>query len=171
MFYVEILIAALAAFALGALWYTVLFGKYWQKQTGITDEQASKGVLLTHGLSFVAMLAYGYLIQDRWGAHYADDPTFTHGMAHAAMTGLMFVIPLFAINYLYQKRSIGLFLVDMGYYVSVLIIVSGLISMINIYEPGPSSYSAEELKESIEWAEGYLKGKKEALDALQGGGN
>ncbi len=169
MFYVEILIAAVAAFALGALWYTVIFGKYWQSQTGITDEQASKGVFITHGVSFIAMLAYGYLVQDKWGGHFASDPTITHGMAHAALTGLMFVIPLFAINYAYQKRSIGLFLVDTAYYVIVLVLISGLIALINLYEPPP--VSAEDLQESIDWASGYLQKKQDALDALKGGGN
>ena len=33
-----ILVATLASFALGALWYSVLFGKIWQREVGITDE-------------------------------------------------------------------------------------------------------------------------------------
>ncbi len=166
MQYVEILIATVAAFALGALWYTALFGKYWQSQTGITAEQASKGVALTHGLSFVAMLAYAYMVQTFWGSHFNDDPTFSHGAYHAARYGMMFVIPIVAINYLYQKRSLGLFLMDVAYYFGIVVLMSAIISVLTLWEPGAEVLSADELKESIEWAEGYLKEKQEALKNL-----
>lgn len=33
------IIAGIIAFMVGALWYTVLFGKLWQREVGITDEQ------------------------------------------------------------------------------------------------------------------------------------
>ncbi|MBC9874531.1 DUF1761 family protein [Macrococcoides bohemicum] len=33
------IIAGALAFMVGALWYTVLFGKLWQREVGITDEQ------------------------------------------------------------------------------------------------------------------------------------
>lgn len=32
------IIAGTLAFMVGALWYTVLFGKLWQRKVGITDE-------------------------------------------------------------------------------------------------------------------------------------
>lgn len=32
------IIAGALAFMIGALWYTVLFGKLWQRKVGITDE-------------------------------------------------------------------------------------------------------------------------------------
>ena len=42
MAHLEILIGAAAAFMLGFLWYTALFGKAWQAETGISDEDAQK---------------------------------------------------------------------------------------------------------------------------------
>ena len=62
MAYLEILIGAVAAFLLGFAWYTVLFGKAWQAETGITDDQAKSGVAMTYGLSFLlmAVLAGGF---------------------------------------------------------------------------------------------------------------
>jgi hypothetical protein len=55
MAFLEPLIGGLAAFLLGFAWYTALFGKAWQGETGITDEDAKSGVALTHGLAFLMM--------------------------------------------------------------------------------------------------------------------
>ncbi|NNK34276.1 MAG: DUF1761 domain-containing protein, partial [Xanthomonadales bacterium] len=47
------LIAALSAFILGGLWYSpLLFGKAWQREAGLSDEQlARSNKLLTFGVS------------------------------------------------------------------------------------------------------------------------
>ncbi len=50
MQYLEPIIGGIAAFTLGFLWYSALFGKVWQAETGITDEEAQKNLALTHGL-------------------------------------------------------------------------------------------------------------------------
>jgi|GEM_PF-640356 len=168
MFYVEILIAAAAVFVLGALWYGKLFSKYWQSQTGITDEQASKNLALTHGLSFLAMLALGYYIQSNSGLHYAfsdPGPTITHGPYHVLFQVVPCVLLILVINYLYQKRSIGLFLVDAGYYISVILITAGIISALTLYD---NTQSEEDyLNKKIETYEKRLKSSQDALDAFK----
>ena len=45
--------AALSTLVVGFLWYGPLFGKAWMKETGITEEQAQKGMPLRFGLSVV----------------------------------------------------------------------------------------------------------------------
>ena len=54
-----VLTAAAASFVLGGLWYSpMLFGKAWQRQTGLSDEQLRGGnMALIFGLSFVLSLA------------------------------------------------------------------------------------------------------------------
>ena len=37
--FLAIIVASLAAFFLGAVWYTALFGKAWRRLSGYTDEQ------------------------------------------------------------------------------------------------------------------------------------
>lgn len=41
------LLAGLVAFAVGALWYTVLFGKAWMKAVGLDEETIQKGSPIT----------------------------------------------------------------------------------------------------------------------------
>lgn len=57
MMHLEPVIGGIPAFLLGFLWYTALFGKVWKAETGITDEQARKGIALTHGLAFHGVMA------------------------------------------------------------------------------------------------------------------
>ena len=48
------MLGALAFFAVGALWYTVLFGKAWQREVGLSDEQLKTGanMALIFGVCF-----------------------------------------------------------------------------------------------------------------------
>ncbi len=115
MKYLEILIAALAAFMLGFLWYTALFGKAWQKETGVTDEQAQSGIAITHGLAFLMMCVTAFAIKFLVDFHDPAEQTFTHGGFHGLQMALLFALPVVAIHYLYQKKSLKLFLIDGGY--------------------------------------------------------
>ena len=60
--WLAIIVAALASFAIGSLWYSpVLFGKVWQRETGITDEKAkSANMGKIMGLAFVLMLLISF---------------------------------------------------------------------------------------------------------------
>lgn len=118
MAYVEILLGALAAFLLGFAWYTALFGKIWQAETGITDEEAQKDMARTHGLAFLMMIILSYAINYIVNLHDIAEQTFVHGAFHGAMSALLYAIPVVAIHYLYQRKSLKLFLIDAGYVVA-----------------------------------------------------
>ncbi len=132
MAYLEILIAAIAAFALGFAWYTALFGKAWQAETGITDDQAKSGVAMTHGLSFLMMAVLAYGLNGFIGYHEPAEQTFTHGAFHGLQLGSMFGLPAVAINYLYQKKSLKLFLIDGGYLVAFMALIGGVLAALKL---------------------------------------
>jgi len=166
MEYLEVLIAAIAAFMLGFLWYSALFGKAWQRETGITNEQAQSGMGLTHGVSFLMMLAISFLMNYFWGGHIHNG-TIGHGAFHGMQGALFSAVPLLVINYMYQKKSFLLILIDAGYAIAFFALMGAVLAALGLYEaPTPT---VEDLKESIEWANGYLKEKQEALDALSNG--
>ena len=106
MAFVEPILGGLAAFALGAVWYTFLFGKAWQAETGVTDEQAQQNIALTHGLALIMMILMSFTVNFIVNQHSVEEQTFIHGGFHGIMTGLFFVSPAIAINYLYQKKII-----------------------------------------------------------------
>ena len=102
MEYLEVFIAAVAAFLLGFLWYSPLFGKLWQKETGLTNEDVQSGVGITHGVSFLMMLIIAFLMNFFWGGH-VHDGTIGHGAFHGMQGALFSAVPLLVINYLYQR--------------------------------------------------------------------
>ena len=53
--WLAVVLGAVAFFAVGALWYTVLFGKIWQRESGLSEEQIKSGnPAMIFGLCFVA---------------------------------------------------------------------------------------------------------------------
>lgn len=132
MAYLEVLIAGAASFLLGFAWYTALFGKMWQTETGITDEEAGSGMLLTHGLSFIMMCILAFGINFVVNLHPPEEQVFTHGAMHGAMMAAMYCLPAIAINYLYQKKSLKLYLIDGGYVLVFMTLSGGILAALNL---------------------------------------
>ena len=132
MQYLEPVIGGVAAFLLGFLWYTALFGKQWQALTGISDEEAQKGMLMTHGLSLLMMIIMCFAVNMIIGFHAVEDQTFAHGAFHGAMAGLFYVATSIGINYLYQKKPLKLFLIDAGYQVLMLALAGGIMAALKL---------------------------------------
>jgi len=118
-------LGTVAFFAVGALWYTVLFGKAWQAAVGLADEQLKAGANMPlifgtcFALEFVVVLTLGHLF------------AFLHPSDHAKMMmatgfGLAIMAPAVGINYLYQRKSLKLFLIDAGHFVVGMAAVGGV---------------------------------------------
>jgi len=106
--------AAFASFALGGLWYSpMLFGKAWQRETGLTDERLKAGNMgLIFGLSFVLCLAAAFV----FALFLGPRPPLALGLGAGASAGLFWVAGSFGINYLFERRSLKLFLINGGYH-------------------------------------------------------
>lgn len=132
MAYLEPLIAAVAAFLLGFLWYTALFGKAWQKETGVTDEQAQSGMGITHGGAFLMMVVIAFGINIIVNLHAPEDQTFVHGGFHGLLTAVFYAIPAMVIHYLYQKKSFKLILIDGGYLILFFALMGGVLGALSL---------------------------------------
>jgi len=132
MAYLEIIIGAAAAFLLGFAWYTALFGKAWQAETGITDEQAQSGMVLTHGLSFLMMIIISFGINYVINLHAIEEQTFMHGAFHGLLSSALYCVPAVTINYLYQKKSLKLWLIDASYVLAFCALSGGVMSALKL---------------------------------------
>jgi len=132
MEYVEILIAAVAAFLLGFLWYTALFGKIWQTESGITDEQANSGIAVTHGTAFVMMLLIGSTINMIINMHEPQEQTLVHGAFHGVLMAAFVAIPILIIHYMYQKKSFKLILIDGAYTAAFFAVIGAVLGALNL---------------------------------------
>jgi hypothetical protein len=113
-----IIVAALAYFAIGALWYSpLLFSKKWiaYLKIDINDPKAKKGMGLMFGGSFVMMFLQSLaiaILAERVGIRGAG---WMGGLKLGALTGCLFCAATIGINYLYEKKPAGLFLINAGY--------------------------------------------------------
>ncbi len=94
----EILIAALALFLLGFAWYTALFGKAWQIETGVIDEKAQSGMLINHGLSFLIMCTIACGINIIVNLYAPEEPTFIYGVFHGLMFAVFYAVLAMVIH-------------------------------------------------------------------------
>ena len=132
MAYLEIFIGAAAAFMLGFLWYTALFGKAWQAETGITDEQAQSNMAMTHGLAFVMMVIISYGLNYVVNMHEVAEQTFVHGAFHGFLSCALYAAPLIGVHYLYQRKSLKLFLIDAGYALAFFALSAGVMAALKL---------------------------------------
>ena len=132
MAYLEPIIGAAAAFLLGFGWYTFAFGKAWQGETGLSDEDAQKDMARTHGLAFLMMVVISYAINMIIGYHEPADQTFVHGGFHGAQAALFYAVPATAINYLYQRKSLKLFLIDAGYLLAFMALSGAVMAALKL---------------------------------------
>jgi len=132
MLYLEVLIGTIAAFLLGMLWYTALFGKAWQAETKLTDEEANSNMVMVHGLAFLMMFVLSNGVNFIINMHTLEEQTFSHGALHGAMAAAMFALPAVAINYLYQRKSLKLFLIDGAYLILYLALSGGIMAALKL---------------------------------------
>ena len=112
--WLAVALGTLAFFAVGALWYGVLFGKPWQRETGITEPPNGAGVARVMGFTLLAE----FIVVLTLGHQFAfSDPSDRGKMMIATGYGLAIMTPAIAINYLHQRKSLKLFLIDASHFV------------------------------------------------------
>lgn len=124
----EILVAPLATFLIGFFWYgRPLFGRAWQRLTGLTDEEiASSNMLIIFGVSYLMNFIIAFFL-----SLFVEIAMMVG--SNAIMAGLFSVLiclglvcTSFAVNYLFARKPMKLFLIDAGY-LAVSFFAMGLI--------------------------------------------
>ena len=126
--WIAVALAGLAYFMLGALWYSkVLFAKPWIRYLNIdvNNADAKKGMGLMFGGSFVMMFVQSLGIAII-ASRLELEGGWMSGIKIGALTGLCFSSTTIGVNYLYEKKPLGLWLINAGYAV-VGNIIAGII--------------------------------------------
>ena len=82
---------------------------------------------------------------------------------------IRFAVPLLIINYMYQKKSLKLVLIDAGYAIAFFSVIGAMIAILPLAEV--PEVSLEDAQKALESAQEYLKEKQELVNSLTGGGN
>lgn len=125
--YLAVLAAAVSAFVIGGVWYSpILFGKMWLKETGLSDEMLRKrSMALVFGSSFVLSLVIAFNL----AAFLAGPPNLAWGMTAGALAGIGWVATAMGVTYLFEARSLRLYLINAGYHAVTFVIMGGILGV------------------------------------------
>ena len=123
--YWAVLVAALASFLVGGLWYSpLLFHRPWMQAAALTEEQLRTGNPgLIFGVSFVLQLIAAFVLAMFLGA--AADLAF--GLTAGLMVGVAWVATAFGVVYLFERRPLRLFWINAGYQVVVYDVMGAIL--------------------------------------------
>ena len=127
---IAVLVGAIINMVLGFLWYGPLFGKPWQKLSGLTDaklnEMKKKGMSQVYFFSMIGALLMAFVLS------MMVNLTGTLGMMDGVKLGfwiwLGFVAPTMLNSVLYEDRSWNLYWINSGYYLVALMIIGGVLA-------------------------------------------
>ena len=125
--YLAVLAAAVATFALGGLWYSpALFGKVWQREAGVTEEKMkSANMGLIFGLTFVLALIAAWV----FALFLGPRPPMALGFGAGFSAGLCWVAASLGINYLFERKSLKLWLINGGYHTLQFTIIGLILAL------------------------------------------
>ena len=128
--YLGILLAALSTFLIGGMWYSpAVFGKAWMKENGFKEEDMKGGNMVKiFGLAFVLGLIAAINLAMYMGPNETDP---AKGALWGFLAGAGWVATFVGTHYLFERRSLKLFLINAGYSVVALTVMGIIIVVLN----------------------------------------
>ena len=119
MNWLAILVATVAYFMLGALWYSkALFGTKWIQllkiDTSNPDLRKGMGGMMIATFVLILIVCFGLetlIVKVNFGQE------LTYGIKLGLLTGLAFATTAVSINYVYERKPTNLYLISNGYHV------------------------------------------------------
>ena len=111
--WLAVLVAALSAVLLGALWYGLLFNNAWRRENGIDPDAPPK---VHPGKVFCASFLAALVAAAAFAIILRADPPLFIALHAGFLTGLAYVAMSFGISYAFAGRSFKLWLIDGGYH-------------------------------------------------------
>lgn len=112
--YWAVLLAAVSSFALGGLWYSrAMFLSAWQRAAGVDEAQMKR----THPAKvFGGAFLFSLLAAFVFAMFLGPNPSLALGLGAGFSAGLCWVAASLGINYLFEGRSLKLFLINGGFH-------------------------------------------------------
>jgi len=129
--YIAVIIAALAGFGLGAIWYMVL-AKPWMHAVGKTEADRPQGSaqVVPFAIAIVALLIMAWMLAGVMG--HLGDITIRGGVISGLFVWLGFVITTMGVNHAFSGAKPMLTLIDGGYWLAVLLIQGAVIGAFGV---------------------------------------
>lgn len=134
--FIAILVAVVANFILGFIWYTPLFGKAWAKEMGFDTNIKPASGELAKGMIFMVIgnffLAYVFAHNIAAWSYVPGMETMSpmaNVMSSAIFTWLGFYLPVDIGVVTWEKKSWKLFFINTGYHFMMLLVASLILTL------------------------------------------
>jgi hypothetical protein len=121
--YLAVIVAAIAGFGVGAIWYTLLFSKAWIAAVGISEEQMKQG---GSPVPFI-FSGIAYLVIATFLSALMSPATIASGALAGFLAWLGFVLTTTAVNYAFPGRKYELTLIDTGHWLAAMIVMGAIL--------------------------------------------
>src|SRR4051794_26356324 len=133
--YLAIFVAAVAAWVLGAIWYTALSRPWLAAQGRSPDDFKAQGAALKGTAafyapfvaSFIGEIVMGWVLAGLLGHLGPGQVTVSNGVISALFVWLGFVAPVVIVNNMYAMRKAALSVIDAGHWLAVLVLIGAII--------------------------------------------
>ena len=129
--YVAVIIATLAGFGLGAVWYMIL-SKPWMDAVGRTEADMPRGPaqLVPFAIAITALFVMALMLAGLMG--HIGDITIRGGVISGFFVWLGFVITTMGVNHAFSGAKPILTVIDGGYWLGVLLIQGAVIGAFGV---------------------------------------
>lgn len=131
--YIAVIIATLAGFGLGAVWYLVL-GRAWMGALGKTKEELSReqgaAKALPFVISLVALFVMALMLAGLMG--HLGNVTVRGGVISGLFMWIGFVITTMGVNHAFSGAKPMLTLIDGGHWLAVLVVMGAVIGAFGV---------------------------------------
>ena len=130
--YLAILLAALAAFGWGAIYYMTL-SKQWLAAVGISKEQMQAGASASpFVISFVALIVMSWVLAGTVGHLGPGQVTLKNGIISGLFLWLGFIATTVFVNNAYPGRKYSLSVIDSIHWLGVVVIEGAVIGAMGV---------------------------------------
>ena len=124
--YPAVIVAAIAYWVLGAVWYGVLFSKPWMALEQITIEQAkSVSPVIPYIVSFLLELLIAYSLAQI--CIWRNANTIGRGASVGVLVWIGFVGPIALMTYMFEMRPRALFAINEFYPLAGLVLMGAIL--------------------------------------------
>jgi hypothetical protein len=123
--YLAVVVAAIAGFGVGAIWYGLLFSKQWIAAVGMTMEQMKREgsrSMVPFVLSIIACLVMAIVL-----SAFAAPVSVVGGATAGFLAWLGFVVTTITVNYAYPGRKLELTVLDSGHWLAVMVVMGAIL--------------------------------------------
>ena len=129
--YLAILLAALAAFGWGAIYYMTL-SKQWLAAVGLSKEQMQSRSAAPFVISFIALIVMSWVLAGTLGHLGPGQVTVKNGIISGLFLWLGFIATTVFVNNAYPGRKYSLSVIDSIHWLGVVVIEGAVIGAMGV---------------------------------------